>query len=92
MYVRKWEYSRVVKRNKELEDQNRVQYDLIKKLLKENEELKAELEPYKVREAIQKSNDASIIRVDDTIRINEKWEVVDENGNRVWHTTFYYAK
>lgn len=63
----------------------------IEELEKENKELKAELEPYKAREAIQKSNDASIIRVDNTIRINEKWEMVDENGNRVGHTTFYYA-
>ena len=85
MYVRKWEYSRVVKRNEELEDQNTTQYSLIKKLLKENSELKEELAHYKNTEAIQKSNDATIIR------INEKWQVVDENWNRIYHSTFHYA-
>ena len=47
MYVRKSEYARTVARNKELEEQNSAQYLVIKKLLKENQKLKAELSKYK---------------------------------------------
>lgn len=47
MYVRKSEYARTVARNKELEEQNNAQYLVVKKLLKENQKLKEELNKYK---------------------------------------------
>jgi DNA-binding ferritin-like protein len=40
MYVKKSEYAKTIARNKELEEQNEAQYLVIKKLLKENKELK----------------------------------------------------
>jgi DNA-binding ferritin-like protein len=40
MYVKKAEYAKTIARNKELEEQNEAQYLVIKKLLKENKELK----------------------------------------------------
>ena len=46
MYVKKSEYARTVKRNEELEEQAICQYDLIKKLLNENKELKDRLSKY----------------------------------------------
>jgi hypothetical protein len=65
----------------------------IEKLKREKRQLKAELrkwEQWKYR-YFWNDGEQDLYEDVDTIRINDKWEVVDENGNRIQHTTFNYV-
>ena len=85
MYVKKTEYARTVKRNEELEDQAICQYDLIKKLLHENAELRKKVKDLEWIDIIEWIRNWKVVYTD------TEWNIVDKEWNRVFESTFHYA-